>query len=88
MTSEPTPGAPVTERLPFPLQQQEQVIRICRRHWIHLWPKTIYLAPVGAVPLVLISLLLAGGTGTRAPPRRCSGSSPPCGSSTGACACC
>lgn len=61
MTSESTSGAQATERLPFPLQQHEQVIRICRRHWIHLWPKTIYLALWALVPLVIISIVLAKG---------------------------
>jgi hypothetical protein len=46
------------ERVPFPLQQSEQIILVCRRHWIHLWPKTILMAIYAFVPLLVISLIL------------------------------
>jgi hypothetical protein len=42
------------ERLPFKLQDGEQVVQVCRRHWWFLWPRTILwvlfaLVPVGVV---------------------------------------
>jgi small-conductance mechanosensitive channel len=46
------------ERVPFPLQQSETIILICRRHWIHLWPKTVLMAIYAFVPLLVISLIL------------------------------
>jgi hypothetical protein len=38
--------------LPFKLQDGEQVVQVCRRHWWFLWPRTILwlviaLAPIG-----------------------------------------
>jgi len=48
-----------SERVPFPMQQNEQVITICRRHWIYLWPHTIMLALWGIVPVAVIALLLS-----------------------------
>ena len=45
--------------LPFPLQVGERVVRVCRRHWIHLWPMTIYLALWGLLPPIAIGLLLS-----------------------------
>ncbi len=46
-------------RLPFPMQQSERVILLCRRHWIHLWPKSLLLAIYALVPPLVISLALA-----------------------------
>ena len=41
--------------LPFPLQQSERVVLLCRRHWIHLWPKSVLLTIYALVPLLVIS---------------------------------
>ncbi len=46
-------------KLPFPMQQSERVILLCRRHWIHLWPKSVVLAIYALVPPLVISLALA-----------------------------
>jgi hypothetical protein len=51
------PVAP-PEPLPFPLQDAEQVLVLCRRHWWFLWPRTIILALFALVPLVLAFWLL------------------------------
>jgi hypothetical protein len=47
------------ERVPFPLQDSEQVMALVRRHWIHLWPKSLLYVLYALVPLIIISLLLA-----------------------------
>jgi hypothetical protein len=47
------------ERVPFPLQQSEQIIMVCRRHWIHLWPKTVLFLIYAIAPLLVVSLILA-----------------------------
>ena len=44
--------------LPFPLQDGEIVIQFQRRHWWFLWPRTILLALIAVVPIVLAYLLL------------------------------
>jgi hypothetical protein len=45
--------------LPFPMQQSERVVLLCRRHWIHLWPRSVLLAIYALVPPLVISLLIA-----------------------------
>jgi hypothetical protein len=46
------------ERVPFPLQQSEEILTVCRRHWIHLWPRTVLYVLFALVPLVVIALIL------------------------------
>lgn len=46
-------------KLPFPMQQSEHVILLCRRHWIHLWPKSVLLAIYALLPPLVISLALS-----------------------------
>jgi hypothetical protein len=46
------------ERLPFPLQEAEQVLALCRRHWWFLWPRTILLALIALAPVVVAFWLL------------------------------
>ena len=48
MASEPPASIP---KLPFPLQPGERVLELCRRHWWHLWPKTIIWALFAVVPV-------------------------------------
>jgi hypothetical protein len=59
----PAPAGPA-ERLPFPLQEGEQVLALCRRHWWFLWPRTILLALVALVPVV-VAFWLLGEIGVR-----------------------
>jgi hypothetical protein len=58
MATEATMGAQ-PEKLPFPMQDSERMILLVRRHWIHLWPKTILFAIYAIVPPLIISLLMA-----------------------------
>ena len=53
--SAPTPSSSQREArgLPFPLQSGESVIKVCRRHWIYLWPRIIAYAVAGLLPLVI-----------------------------------
>ncbi len=46
-------------RLPFPLQEGERVIELCRRHWWHLWPKSILWLLFAFVPVIAAVWLLS-----------------------------
>jgi len=62
MTTDATPPsepARPPESLPFPLQENERVIQVCRRHWMYLWPRTIILALWGIVPVIVAALILS-----------------------------
>ncbi len=58
MTTDAMTGAQ-NVKLPFPMQQSERVVLLCRRHWIHLWPKSVLLTIYALVPLVVVSLALS-----------------------------
>jgi hypothetical protein len=45
-------------RLPFPLQDGEEVIVVCRRHWMHLWPRTVLWLLLAIVPVAVLYWLL------------------------------
>jgi len=47
------------EALPFPLQDTEQVLRVCRRHWIYFWPNMALQAFIMLVPPIVLGLLLS-----------------------------
>ncbi len=49
--------------LHFPLQDDEQVIMLCRRHWIYLWPRSVWYAILALVPVVGIAIALNATTG-------------------------
>jgi hypothetical protein len=38
-------------KLPFPLQEGEELLTLARRHWLFVWPKLISGAVVGVVPV-------------------------------------
>jgi len=50
--------APVP-RLPFPLQDGERILQLCRRHWWFLWPRSIMLALAGLLPVGLLAWALS-----------------------------
>ena len=56
MTAQPAPRVP---SLPFPLQQGEQIIQLCRRHWWYLWPRTVLWVIFAVVPVVAAAWLLS-----------------------------
>jgi len=44
--------------LPFPLQEGETVIQLCRRHWWYLWPQTLLFVISAFLPIAFIAVLL------------------------------
>jgi hypothetical protein len=46
-----------------PLQDGEQVLKLCRRHWIYLWPSIAIYFLVAVIPPLVLGVLLdqAGG---------------------------
>ncbi len=59
MSSSPAPAQPARPiKLPFPLQEGETVIQVCRRHWLHLWPRIIGMVLAALVPVILLAVLL------------------------------
>jgi hypothetical protein len=57
------PAQPSPHRLPFPLQEGELVLLLCRRHPIYLWPNIALQALLALAPPIIVALLLdeAGG---------------------------
>jgi len=45
--------------LPFPLQDREHVILLCRRHWWFLWPRTILWLIFALAPVFVAAWLLS-----------------------------
>jgi len=45
-------------KLPFPLQQSEKVLLICRRHWIFLYPRMALETLIALLPIVALFVVL------------------------------
>jgi len=56
--NETAAGGPSDVRLPFPLQEGERIILLCRRHWIYLWPTIVLQLLFALVPIAAVGLLL------------------------------
>lgn len=41
--------------MPFPLQDGERIIEVCRRHWWFLWPRTLLWAFLAIAPVAAIA---------------------------------
>jgi hypothetical protein len=70
MAAADTPSATQNPSLPFPLQDGERVLKVCRRHWIYFWPMMAAQFVAAVVPIILLALLLNAvdaldGTGSR-----------------------
>lgn len=48
---------PNQEKLPFPLQDNETVLVVSRRHWMYLWPRTALWVLLGLAPPVVLAWL-------------------------------
>ncbi len=60
-TTEPAPAPPPAGhvvRLPFPMQDGEQIIALFRRHWWFLWPQSILLTLIAVVPVAVVAWVL------------------------------
>ena len=54
MTADTTISPPASDHaLHFPLQDEERVLMICRRHWLYLWPRTALMALFALVPIIV-----------------------------------
>jgi hypothetical protein len=50
-------------KLPFPLQESEKILLVCRRHWLFLYPGLVLRLVAALAPvLALVLLLRAAGT--------------------------
>ncbi|HYM15831.1 MAG TPA: hypothetical protein VEZ14_09745 [Dehalococcoidia bacterium] len=60
MTADAAPPRPPRKdgALHFPLQDGEQVLQICRRHWVYLWPRTVWYALLALVPVVAVAVAI------------------------------
>jgi membrane protein YdbS with pleckstrin-like domain len=58
-TDSPAPAAPRRDgSLHFPLQENERVLEICRRHWFYLWPRTILYTLAALVPIIVVGVAI------------------------------
>jgi hypothetical protein len=55
--AEDAPGSPVT-KVPFALQRGERALRTLKRHWMWLWPMTLFFAGMAIIPIVVALWLL------------------------------
>ena len=58
VTTQEASGSPQSSGFPFEIQAGEQVIQVCRRHWLYLWPSVVLQALLGVVPLIAAAVLL------------------------------
>jgi Bacterial PH domain len=67
MTQEPTAAAAPPPKkdhaLHFPLAGGEQVLKICRRHWFYLWPRTVWYVILALVPVGVAGFLVGKAAG-------------------------
>jgi hypothetical protein len=59
MTTESIPHPDVS----FPLQPDETVLRVYRRHWVYLWPNIAFMLLLGLLPPILIGIILSESGG-------------------------
>ncbi|MCA9853794.1 MAG: hypothetical protein KC482_09365, partial [Dehalococcoidia bacterium] len=52
-------------KYPFELQESESVIRLCRRHWMYLYPRIALQIFVGVLPVAILTTLVGVGPGLR-----------------------
>ena len=53
--AEPPQGeAPPQVHVPMELQKGERALRLVRRHWMWLWPMTLFFAAVAIIPIAIV----------------------------------
>jgi hypothetical protein len=57
-TAQYTEAPTIDEKLPFPLQPNERLLLVCRRHWMYLWPRTVWYLLLALVPVAIAAWLL------------------------------
>jgi hypothetical protein len=59
--SEPAASPPAVHdsAIHFPLQANERVIQVCRRHWMYLWPQSALWAVFALAPVIVAAWLLS-----------------------------
>jgi hypothetical protein len=60
-TATPAPQPSPDHALHFPLQDNERVLAIYRRHWIYLWPRTALMVIFALVPVIAAAIILGKG---------------------------
>lgn len=45
--------------VPFPLQSDERVIQVVRKHWLFLWPRAVLMLLIALVPVTAVALALS-----------------------------
>jgi len=45
-------------KLPFPLQETEKVLVVCRRHWVYLYPRLVLQILIAILPVLVLVLVL------------------------------
>jgi hypothetical protein len=50
-------------KLPFALQASENVLLLCRRHWMYLYPKLAVLLLICLLPIIVVTLIVSAGPG-------------------------
>ncbi len=65
MTADATQAGPPRKdgALHFPLQEHERVLSVCRKHWIYLWPRTVFLALFAIVPVIVGAVVMSKTAG-------------------------
>ncbi len=58
MTTPATPNQRKPPKLPFQLQDGEQVLLFCRRHWLYLWPRLGFMTLMALVVPIATAWLL------------------------------
>ena len=59
VTTDETTSTPESGGFPFPIQADEHVIQVYRRHWVYLWPSIALQALFAIVPLIAAAVLLS-----------------------------
>lgn len=64
MTADATARPPRKDgALHFPLQDNERVLEICRRHWVYLWPRTVWYLLLALVPVIAVAVIVGKTAG-------------------------